>query len=390
MLQRLVLLLFSTQVALEVAAQEIDTPDGAADALTLANAQVYLSGDSIPAYAASVLHCGVNRFRSGGLVRVDRRVNTTPNSQFNIGANAKSMLASVAGRYVERGQLEFDATIAELWPAAGQIAPDKGAITLGQLLAHRSGLSALSDVAEIARVPEFSGKPADIRRQAAMWLLEQPLVSEPGTVTAYSNAGYVVAGVLLARVSGRPLEVMLREELFEPLGLGARLGSAERVEEPFGHYLDQGQLRVNLSLEPRVPKFLDAAGNISLSAPDYAAYLQVHLCGLQGIETGYLRSQTVRRLHGLAGEDSAPLGWSRVSIAGAKTSFHVDTVGDFSAFVALAPDLDFAVLAMLNVGGEAAAPGSTWLVDAVSQAALSRSPQAVDAKLPEPDPDQMR
>jgi CubicO group peptidase (beta-lactamase class C family) len=379
------LLLSLTSMISEVRAEENRATRDVADTLALTNAQIYLSGENLPAYAAAVLHCGVNRFRSGGRVRIDRRNTTTPDSRFNIGGNAKSMLASVAARYVDRGLLEFDATIAELWPAAGQVAPDKGTITLEQLLAHRSGLPAFTTLSDLARVPGFSGTASDVRRQAAMWLLEQPLEVDPGSTTLYSNAGYVVAGVLLARVSGRSLEMMLREELFEPLGLNAQLGSAESVEEPFGHYLEADRVRVNLSLEPQIPTFLDAAGNISLSAPDYAAYLQVHLCGLQGIETGYLRARTVQRLHVPSGEGTASLGWSQADIAGTKTSFQVGASENFTAFAALAPDLDIAVLAMLNIGGEVAAPGSTWIVETVSQAAQRQNPQREEAVVPQAD-----
>jgi CubicO group peptidase (beta-lactamase class C family) len=337
----------------------------------LDSAEVYLAGENIPGFAAGMLSCGENYFRSGGLIRVDRRLRINSESRFNLGSNAKSMLASVAGRFVERDIVRFDSTLGELWPTAAAIAPDKADITLEQLLAHRSGLAAFSSGADLEKVPEFSGFAPDVRRQSAMWFLEQPLESEPGSTTRYSNAGYVVAGVLLARASGRPLELMLKEQVFEPLGMDARVGPSESVEQPFGHYMEDGLLRVNLDLEPPIPTFLDAAGNVSVTAADYAAYIQAHLCGLQGIETGYLRPETVRRLHTPLGEGGGALGWGISDIGGTRTSFHVGGTGDFTAYVALAPLIDYAVLALMNVGGEPAAPGSTWLVETITAAAAS-------------------
>jgi CubicO group peptidase (beta-lactamase class C family) len=340
----------------------------------LASAQVYLSDDSIPAYAAAVLRCGRNDFRSAGRIRLDRRMPVSAESKFNIGANAKAMLAAIAARYVEQGRIRFDSSIAELWPAAGEIAPDKASITLEMLLSHRSGLPPFISPEERKQIPEFSGQPADIRRQAAMWLLKRPLLHEPGETTQYSDAGYIVAGVLLARASGLSLEEMFETQVFAPLGLDARLGPSQSADEPFGHHLRDGRIRVNLDVEPVVPTYADAAGNVTISAPDYAIFLQANLCGLQGIETGYLSAATIRRLHApLAGSRSA-LGWSRAEIAGAPTSFHVASADDFTAYAAIADGSDFGLLALLNVGGDAAAPGSSWLLAALAEAA--REPAA--------------
>lgn len=355
----------------------------------LDSAVVYLTGENIPGYAAGVLSCGENAFRTGGLIRADRRFEVNPESRFNLGSNAKSMLASVAGRYVERDVVRFDSTLGELWPTAAELAPDKADITLEQLLAHRSGLAAFSSGAELERLPDFSGLAPDVRRQSAMWFLEQPLESEPGSTTRYSNAGYVVAGVLLARASGRPLERMLKEQVFEPLGLDARLGPSESVDQPFGHYMENDLLRVNLDLEPPIPTFLDAAGNVSVTASDYAAYIQAHLCGLQGVETGYLRAETVRRLHTPLGQGGAALGWGISDIGGTRTSFHVGGTGDFTAYVAVAPSVDYAVLALMNIGGDPAAPGSTWLVESITAAAAEADPTDTAGSAPAVEDDEL-
>ena len=61
------------------------------------------------------------------------------------------------------------------------------------------------------------------------------------------------------------------------------------------------------------------------------------------------------------------MGWSRAQISGADSSFHVGSGAYFTAYVALAPGSDFGVLALLNVGGDAAAPGSSWLLAALAR-----------------------
>jgi CubicO group peptidase (beta-lactamase class C family) len=53
------------------------------------------------------------------------------------------------------------------------------------------------------------------------WAAWQPLLFEPGAGYHYSNIGYDVLGLIAARASGKPLAVLYRERIFEPLGLDA-------------------------------------------------------------------------------------------------------------------------------------------------------------------------
>ncbi len=371
------------------------------DAAALADARLaFAAEENVPGFAAGVISCGGGRFELSGLLRFDDRAPVTAAARFNLGSNAKSMLASAAARLAERGELGLDDPLARLWPeavkvsaseaaaseaaasvaAASETAGDKAELTLSQLLSHRSGLPAFTSGAELRSVPAFEGTPDEIRRQAALWFLEQPLEHEPGTATLYSNAGYVVAGAALSAVSGLGLEALLEREVFAPLELDAVLGTPRTSLDAVGHFVEgdgeSSTLRSNLDPDPPVPTFLEAAGNVAISAGDYATYLKAHLCALQGVETGYLTVETVRRLHGSSPAAAPALGWGTTDIAGLRTSFHVGGTGDFMAYAALAPAADFGALLLLNVGGEPAAPGSTWLVAAVTARAEARAARA--------------
>lgn len=110
---------------------------------------------------------------------------------------------------VDEGKVRLDAPVATYLPdfAAGQT--DKEAVTVRELLAHTSGLAAVSHLSEYRAE----------RAQALAAVRSQPLVGEPGARTRYSDLGYIVLGDLVEHVSGERLDAFAARSLFEPLGL---------------------------------------------------------------------------------------------------------------------------------------------------------------------------
>lgn len=108
---------------------------------------------------------------------------------------------------VDRGAVELDAPLGRYLPLFGR--PDKQAITLRHLLAHRSGLPAWKPV--YCHAADRAGSEAYI---AAL-----PLESPPGAEYRYSDLGFMLLGDVIEAVSGRPLDRFLGEELYAPLGL---------------------------------------------------------------------------------------------------------------------------------------------------------------------------
>jgi len=100
-----------------------------------------------------------------------------------------------------------------------EVAADKRDITLAHLLQHCSGLVAHRPYFESLRL-----MPADQRRQAVRDLiLAEPLRSSPGTEVCYSDLGYLLLGHIVEEKVGQPLDTLVRERLYAPLGLEGRL-----------------------------------------------------------------------------------------------------------------------------------------------------------------------
>ncbi|MGB6228806.1 MAG: serine hydrolase domain-containing protein, partial [Litorimonas sp.] len=130
------------------------------------------------------LGCQVAIFRDGEPV-VDLRAGWTdrkktaevaPDTLFSVYSSGKAMAALVIAHLVERGDLEYDRRVSELWPEFG--AHGKGALTVAQLMSHQSGLSGITD-------PTFQPQDwIDFDRVVSVLEDQEPLF-EPGSRSGY-------------------------------------------------------------------------------------------------------------------------------------------------------------------------------------------------------------
>lgn len=112
----------------------------------------------------------------------------------------------------EQGAIHLDAPFADLLPEFNlQGDPRRGQVTLRMVLAHSSGLPAYIRLFESARNRE------DLIEQA----LRVPLQADPGSRAEYSDIGFILLGVALERLLGRPLDELCREQVFSRLGLAS-------------------------------------------------------------------------------------------------------------------------------------------------------------------------
>lgn len=255
-------------------------------------------------------------------------VAVTEHDLWHIGSCTKSMTATLLARYVERGELEWDAPLAPLFAAYGfDMHPDFADLTLRHLLTHRSGMPV--DPSPSAW-DACLGYTLPWEHRAALTgatLMEGP-TQKPGEAFCYSNLGYIVAGALLETVTGTAWEELMRRDFFSPLGLAtadfgapgkasrgalARLWGRDVITQPWGHLagLQKGtftELHPDDELADVPPPFYGPAGTVHLSLPDFARYVAFHVS--RGASApGYLAPETVDSLHApLPGEDDA-LGW---------------------------------------------------------------------------------
>jgi D-alanyl-D-alanine carboxypeptidase len=145
-----------------------------------------------------------------GFADVAARTPIRPETRFEIGSISKSFAAIVAMQEVEAGRLDLHAPISDLLPWL-ELEQPFGPITPHHLLTHTSGLAI--------------GTEESPTGPGALWILRRvPPTFPPGERFHYSNDGYKIVGKILERLTGRPMPDLLRERIFEPLGMPATEG----------------------------------------------------------------------------------------------------------------------------------------------------------------------
>ncbi|MFN8075769.1 MAG: serine hydrolase domain-containing protein [Kineosporiaceae bacterium] len=155
--------------------------------------------------------------------------------QFEIGSNTKTFTAVLALQLVARGELGLDDTVEHHLPG---VVPGGDAITVRMLLQHTSGLYSFT-----GDEPFFRSLLADPRR---VWTPEQLVAIAtshdptfpPGQGWSYSNTNYIVAGMIIEKVSGRELPDLVRDRIARPLGLRHTellRGAAPRIGPGYAH-----------------------------------------------------------------------------------------------------------------------------------------------------------
>ncbi len=237
--------------------------------------------NNFPAMAAAVVVKGkLLAVGTGGTRRVGTNIPVQRNDRFHLGSDTKAMTATLAAMLVDEGKLQWDSTLASVFP---ELAPSMDAglqrVTLTQLLSHSSGLPADNQAfGELLLKSSLQDGNLDVQRY---WMLQQtapkPLEATPGTRFAYSNLGFMIAGSMIERVTGKTWEELMVERLFTPLGLkNAGLGpqaSMGRVDAPLGHRMVDGKLQAILSgPEGDNPAQMGPAGTAHMSVIDFARW----------------------------------------------------------------------------------------------------------------------
>ena len=137
----------------------------------------------------------------------------------------KSVTAAAVMKLVERGQLTLDEPVSRRLPEL----PGADRYTLRQVLGHRSGLPAYQTVGGFFDHATEAHTPAQLLEPVT----GLPLEFSPGSKFSYSNSNFIVAGMVVERVTGEPIQAVLRREVLAPLGLGRTwLAGSEPVPEP--------------------------------------------------------------------------------------------------------------------------------------------------------------
>src|SRR6266478_9317126 len=200
-----------------------------------------LTSPDAPGMAVLVRTQGQTIFERGYGVR-DLRMKAKINAHtnFRLASFTKQFTAMAIMLLVHDGKLRYDQTLAELFPdfpAYGK------SMTVRNLLNHTSGLPDYEDLMEAVekvKGPLWSPEK-QIQDDEVLKLLKQEDHGKfaPGTSWSYSNSGYVVLGIIIARASGKSYREFLQRRIFAPLKMNHTIvfqkGRNEVSNRAFGY-----------------------------------------------------------------------------------------------------------------------------------------------------------
>src|SRR4051812_13191582 len=153
--------------------------------------------------------------RAYGMADLEHDVPNAADTIFEAGSGSKQFTAASILLLARDGKLSLDDAVRKYVPEL----PDYGApLTIRHMLTHTSGLRDWGSIEAIA------GWPRTTRAYTHAHVLDivsrqKALNFTPGTEWSYSNTGYNLAAMIVARVSGTPLAAFSAERIFKPLGM---------------------------------------------------------------------------------------------------------------------------------------------------------------------------
>ena len=195
-----------------------------------------------PGFALLIRYGGVNVYiRAEGVRDLRSKAKIDAHTNFRLASFTKQFTAMAVMLLVHDQKLRYDQTLTQIFP--GFPAYGKN-ITLGNLLNHTGGLPDYEDLMTAAETPRnlWIWTPEhQIQDAEVLKLLEAQTQSKfpPGTSWSYSNSGYVVLGLIVAKASGQSYGNFLHARIFAPLHMDHTIvyqkGKNEVENRAFGH-----------------------------------------------------------------------------------------------------------------------------------------------------------
>ncbi|MCC7054281.1 MAG: serine hydrolase [Gemmatimonadaceae bacterium] len=164
----------------------------------------------IPGLAVAVMRRGeVLLARGFGVAELENRTPVTDETMFQSGSLGKQFTAAGVLALVEDGRMALDSSVRRYLP---EVPATWQPITIRHLLSHTGG------------VPDYTSDRFDYRKDYSdadliAMASALPLEFPAGARWNYSNTGYVLLGIIVTRVTGRPYDEFLRERIFTPAGM---------------------------------------------------------------------------------------------------------------------------------------------------------------------------
>lgn len=365
---------------------------------TLASAQLDAAYDAyitkamtdfkVPGLAIAVVRNDSVIFVKGyGTRTLGRSEPVDGNTLFAIGSVSKAFTATLVAMQVDEGRMRWDDPATNYLPSLELFDPYVSKeLTVRDLLTHRSGLAR----GDLMWYATDLGRDEILRRvrfQRPTWSLRARY--------GYQNVMYLAAGQAVAQVAGMDWDVLVRDRIFQPLGMTRTntstkaLATATNVASPHAEVDDTLRVIAWHNIDNIAP-----AGSINSSVNDMSKWLRLQLAGGKWngkavVSTGALAEthspQTVtplsadtKQINPFTHLSSYGMGWVIQDYRGREIRQHGGNIDGMSALAALIPEEKLGVVVLTNANGSPmpsvamykavdlllrAAPGRDWAAE---------------------------
>ncbi|UOB08285.1 beta-lactamase family protein [Streptomyces sp. HP-A2021] len=238
--------------------------------------------DGAPGALAEVRDRHRSTVLTSGVADVESRAPVHRDSRFRIGSMTKTFTATMMLQLVGERRVDLDAPVERYLPGVVRGHGNDGRrITVRQMLQHTSGLPDLLSYLkpqDVIQDPMAHHDPRDLVKLA----LAHPPTFKPGTGWKYSNTGYVLAGMIIEKVTGRSYGEELQRRIVEPLRLRGTSFPGDDPAIPGPHargYVQPGPDAPLLDITAINPTVGGTAGGIISSGADVNRFMGALLGG---------------------------------------------------------------------------------------------------------------
>lgn len=273
-------------------------------------------------------------------------VPATPEMHYAIGSISKQFTAACVLLLQQQGKLSLDDPVSKWFPEL----TDANQVTLRNLLTHTSGYSDYAP--QDYTIPEWVA-PTNPLSIINHWATKR-LDFEPGTKHEYSNTNFVLAGLIVQKVSGQPFWAFVKTNILDPLTMSQtiNLDTERKLLEPTGY--------MRYALGPSRPAIVEgpgwyfADGEMAMPVKDLLTW-DISLIKQSILKPeSYLQLETEYRLKNGEGTGYG-LGIGVGDWHGHRRLAHSGEVGGFVASNVVLPDDNIAVAVLTNQEASSAA-----------------------------------
>ena len=302
-----------------------------------------LAARRIPGAAVGIVRGGRLVFAQGfGVASVETKAPVTPDMLFRLGSTTKMFTAAaVAGLALEE-KLSLEAPLGKY---LAFLPPGVGRATAHQLLTHTAGIM---DAAVMNGSHDDDALGAGIRGWTDAYLFTQP-----GRIFSYSNPGYWLAGYLAESVAGKPYADVLKERLFDPLGMRrTTLRPLVAMTYPLAQGHDGGGI-----VRPAADNVANwPAGSIFSSVEDLARFTVAFLNkgqleGREALSPALIAKLSTPYVRIAGSPNSYGYGLTVAATRGVRMVSHGGSRLGYGSSIQMAPDHGVAVIVLANLTG---------------------------------------